>query len=93
MVYDITKKDSFNNVKNWLSEVKMHAESDLIAILIGNKIDLEEERQVTGEAGEAFAKENKVFFMEVSALSNADECVSKAFNLLIEGTSLCSYFH
>ena len=44
MVYDITKKESFTNVKNWLSEVKMYAEKDLTAIIIGNKTDLEEER-------------------------------------------------
>lgn len=44
VVYDITKKDSFNSVKNWLEEVKMYADKELTAIVIGNKVDLEEER-------------------------------------------------
>lgn len=85
VVYDITKKDTFNSIRNWLNEVKMYADSDLTAIAIGNKIDLEDERQVTTEAGEEFAKEEGVFFMEVSALENADDCVNKAFKLLVEG--------
>jgi GTPase SAR1 family protein len=84
-VYDITKKDSFTSIKNWLSEVKNYAEPDLTVIAIGNKVDLEEERQVTTEAGQEFAKKNEVFFMEVSALENFDDCVSKAFRLLVEG--------
>ena len=84
-MYDITKKDSFTSIKNWLSQVKNYAEPDLTVIAIGNKIDLDEERQVTTDAGEEFAKENGVFFMEVSALENADDCVNKAFRLLVEG--------
>jgi Rab family protein len=84
-VYDITRKDSFNSIKNWLSEVKNYGEPDLTAIVIGNKVDLEEERQVTTDAGEEFARENEVFFMEVSALENGNDCVNKAFRLLVEG--------
>lgn len=56
--------------------------------MIGNKVDLEEERQVTTDAGEEFARENEVFFMEVSALENGNDCVNKAFRLLVEGECL-----
>ena len=66
----------------------MYADSDLTAIAIGNKIDLEDDRQVTTEAGEEFAKENDIFFMEVTALQNTDDCVNKAFKLLVEGEFL-----
>jgi len=54
--------------------------------MIGNKCDLVEERMVTTDDGMDFAKQEGIFFMEVSALSNVDDCVGRAFNLLIEGT-------
>ena len=86
LVYDLTKKDTFNNIKNWLNDVKEYADNDLTAIMIGNKCDLIEERMVTTDDGLDFAKQEGIFFMEVSALSNVDDCVGRAFNLLIEGT-------
>jgi ribosome biogenesis GTPase A len=59
-----------------------------MGILIGNKVDLVDERQVTTEAAKEFAEKEGLFFMEVSALTNLEECVHKAFNLLVEGTRL-----
>lgn len=84
-MYDITKKESFNNIKTWISDVKEYADNDLTAIMVGNKSDLTEERMVTTDDGLDFAKQEGIFFMEVSALSNVDDCVGRAFNLLIEG--------
>ena len=88
LVYDLTKKDTFNNIKNWLNDVKEYADNDLTAIMIGNKCDLVDERMVTTDDGLDFAKQEGVFFMEVSALTNFDDCVGRAFNLLIEGMRL-----
>jgi Ras-related protein Rab-1A len=43
-VYDITEKETFNNIPNWLEEVKKHAGPTAVKILVGNKCDLEDER-------------------------------------------------
>ena len=69
LVYDITNVESFNNIKNWLEDCKYLAPSKTLLVLIGNKIDKEEERAVTKEIGEEFATENGMLFFETSALS------------------------
>ena len=51
--------------------------------MIGNKSDLLKERQVPQEKGQKFAEENGMFFMEVSAKDNVDQCVDKAIDSLI----------
>ena len=53
----------------------------------GNKSDLVDERAVTSDSAADFARQEGIFFMEVSALNNKDDCVNKAFNLLIEGNT------
>lgn len=55
MIYDVTDKDSFENVKHWLSEIERYANDGVIKMLIGNKCDLEAERTVAkidAEVGE-----------------------------------------
>ncbi len=47
VVYDITDRNSFNNVTNWINEIKQQASPSVIRYLIGNKCDLEEEREVS----------------------------------------------
>ncbi len=47
MTYDITRDDTFVNVLDWLKEVKQHASSDIVIYLIGNRSDLEDDREVT----------------------------------------------
>jgi small GTP-binding protein len=80
LVYDITNEQSFKNCKKWLNDLKDYC--DPIIILVGNKSDLIHLRQVpTGEA-QQFAEENKLLFIEVSALSM--ENIEKAFNNVIE---------
>jgi Ras-related protein Rab-11A len=54
IVYDITRRDTFDNVDRWLSELKANADSDVTIIIIGNKSDEEKERKVSRE--EALAK-------------------------------------
>ncbi len=51
MVYDITKRTSFENLVRWLEEMKENAYSKMTIILIGNKVDLQNEREVTFEEG------------------------------------------
>jgi small GTP-binding protein len=57
IVFDITKKQSFNSVENWLAELKKSADQNITVILLGNKSDLEAERQVSTEEGLIKAKE------------------------------------
>ena len=70
IVYDITDKNSFDNVEKWYEEVKKIADKDILIILIGNKNDLENEREVTIEMGKKKAENLKCPFFETSALTN-----------------------
>ena len=56
LTYDITRDDTFVNVIDWLKEVKQHASSDILIYLIGNRCDLEEDREVTQERAIEFCK-------------------------------------
>ena len=85
LVYDVTKKETFDNAARWLKELKEHAEKEVCIILIGNKVDLKHLRQVQEEEGVAFAKENGLFFAETSALDNADNKIENAFQTVVEG--------
>jgi len=67
LVYDITNKESFLHCQNWLNELKENGDKDVIVILVGNKSDLEKDRQVKKEEGETFAESNNLFFLETSA--------------------------
>ena len=68
IVYAIDSKESFNRVDYYLHEAKSQSKKNCHYFLIGNKKDLEYERQVSKEEGEKFAKENKFdFFIETSA--------------------------
>ena len=79
LVYDITRKETFIHVTKWLEEVRNNSSKTITVILIGNKKDLEDKRQVSYEEGEAFAKENGLMFLETSAKTAYN--VVEAFNL------------
>ena len=67
VVYDITNKDSFTHTEHWVNETKDLKREDAIFVLVGNKIDLEENRVVTKKEAEDFATEKGFLFYEVSA--------------------------
>ena len=69
VVYDITKEESFQHIESWLKDCKELAPDTVILVLIGNKSDLEDQRVITKERGEIFAKENNMVFLETSALN------------------------
>ena len=81
VVYDITRKNTFETVNKWVSDISVAADKKITLILIGNKNDLEDQRQVTKEMGEEKAKELGLAFMETSACSG--ENLDKAFQLMI----------
>lgn len=73
VVYDITKVESFENVKKWLDELKENATADITMMLVGNKIDLGTQARVIGtEQGKTFAEQNGISFMEASALTSSN---------------------
>ena len=80
VVYDICRKQSFENVDKWIDDFKSKGDEDAVILLIGNKSDLSEQREVTVEEGEIKAKKNKFGFMEASAKDNNN--VQKAFETL-----------
>ena len=84
LVYDVTRRETFEKLKNWIEDLKIHTNRKYQIILIGNKTDLVEARKVSVEEGRKFAQENAMFFWETSAITNADNCVSKAFDSLLE---------
>jgi len=67
LVYDITRRDTFQHLGRWLEEAKQHAQPNMVILLIGNKNDLEHRRAVSTEEGKAFADANGLLFMETSA--------------------------
>jgi len=67
IVYDISNRQSFQNVSRWVDEVRAERGSDVIIALVGNKSDLVDQRQVSIEEGDAKARELKVLFIETSA--------------------------
>jgi len=68
LVYDITKRPSFDHIPRWLEELRNHADKNIVIILIGNKSDLEEQRAVPTEDAKEFAEKEGLFFLETSAL-------------------------
>ena len=67
LVYDITRRDTFNHLVSWLDDARQHAHSNMTVMLVGNKSDLSARRAVSAEEGEAFARERGLLFMETSA--------------------------
>ena len=82
VVYDICRKKTFEGVDKWIDDFKSKADEDAVILLIGNKSDLKEQREVETEEASAKSHQNKIAFMETSAKDNDN--VSKAFMTLFE---------
>uniref|UniRef100_A0A8C1K6R3 RAB6A, member RAS oncogene family n=1 Tax=Cyprinus carpio TaxID=7962 RepID=A0A8C1K6R3_CYPCA len=67
VVYDITNVNSFQQTTKWIDDVRTERGGDVIIMLVGNKTDLADKRQVSIEEGERKAKELNVMFIETSA--------------------------
>ena len=80
IVYDITDKKSFDNVRQWLFEIDRYAGENICILLVGNKSELSNKRAVEYDAGKAFADELTVPFLEVSAKNNTS--VEQAFRTI-----------
>ncbi|KAK4372189.1 hypothetical protein RND71_007573 [Anisodus tanguticus] len=83
LVYDITKRQSFDHVARWLEELRGHADKNIVIMLVGNKTDLGSLRAVPTEDAKEFAEKENLFFIETSALEATN--VETAFvNVLTE---------
>ena len=69
LIYDITNNESFANVEKWYNSLSNINKEEAIFILIGNKIDLKNERKVKEEDGKQYADEHNYLFKEISALT------------------------
>lgn len=72
LLYDVTNKQSFDNISAWLAEINEYAEDDIVIMLIGNKCDMAAERQVRREDGEIVAQQFGVDFFETSAKTSTN---------------------
>jgi len=82
LVYDISKRNSYDSVARWLKELRDHADPQIVIMLVGNKKDLRHMRQVQTDEAKEFCKQNKLFFIETSAL--ADSNVATAFETILK---------
>lgn len=69
LVYDITNRDSFLNMSQWLTDARALASPHLVAVLVGNKSDREEDREVEWSEASRWAAQNDVHFLEASSLT------------------------
>ena len=83
MVYDIAKHLTYENVERWLRELRDHADSNIVIMLVGNKSDLRHLRAVPTEEARAFAETNNLSFIETSALDSTN--VETAFHNILTG--------
>lgn len=67
LVYDVTRRETFEHLTKWLEEARQNANSNMVVMLIGNKVDLEARRVVSTEEGHKFAQEHGLIFLETSA--------------------------
>ena len=82
VVYDITRKETFDSVDKWISDLKQSGDKKITILLIGNKNDLDNQRQISKEQGEEKAKSFGVAFLETSAFNGYN--LDKAFDLMIK---------
>jgi len=83
VMYDITRRYTFDDILNWMEEIKKNIKKSIPVILIGNKTDLEKDRMVSPEEGQELQKEiGAVGFFETSALLNRN--IKEVFEYLVK---------
>ena len=81
LVYDVTKPTTFENVSRWLKELRDHADSNIVIMLVGNKTDLKHLRGVAAEDAQSFAEKEGLSFLETSALEATN--VDRSFEMIL----------
>lgn len=85
IVYDVTNRDSYNHLINWLADARTLARADISIIAVGNKCDLKDKRAVTFLEASRCAQENDILFLETSALTGegVEEVFIKVARLIL----------
>ncbi|KAF7663337.1 hypothetical protein LDENG_00211970 [Lucifuga dentata] len=85
LVYDITSRETYNTLTNWLTDARTLASPNIVIILCGNKKDLDADREVTFLEASRFAQENELMFLETSALTgeNVEEGFLKCARIIL----------
>merc|ERR1712071_149629 len=91
MVYDVTRRDSFENLEQWLKEIKLYSPNNgegVVKLLVGNKIDLD--REVSREEAEAWARSQGMLFLEASAKTKMGirQCFLEVVQKILEDPDL-----
>ncbi|KAG7535556.1 P-loop containing nucleoside triphosphate hydrolase [Arabidopsis thaliana x Arabidopsis arenosa] len=81
LVYDITRRQTFDHIPRWLEELRAHADKNIVIILIGNKSDLVDQRAILTEDAKEFAEKEGLFFLETSAFNATN--VESAFSTVL----------
>jgi Ras-related protein Rab-11A len=81
LVYDITRRETFENCEKWLRELRANADPSIVAMLVGNKCDLRHRKAVDVEDAKDFAEDNNLAFIETSALDATN--VDLAFETIL----------
>ena len=87
IVYDISNTESFDKLDYWIEQIKTNSQEFAKMILFGNKSDIIEERKISKEEGEQYAKNNNIHFFEVSAKEGTN--VNQAFEYFIKDILNC----
>ena len=80
LVYDITLKESFESLNDWLNEIKKNTSKNIVKVLIGNKIDLNDKRVISFDEAKEFADNNSMKYIETSAKTSTN--VDQAFGII-----------
>ncbi|XP_004778599.1 ras-related protein Rab-25 [Mustela putorius furo] len=82
LVFDLTKHQTYAVAERWLKELYDHAEATIVVMLVGNKSDLQQAREVPTEEARMFAENNGLLFLETSALDSTN--VELAFQMVLK---------
>lgn len=82
LVYDISRRQTFDSIGRWLNELHTHSDMNVVSILVGNKSDLKDGREVSTDEGKSLAESEGLFFMETSALDSSN--VTAAFETVVK---------
>lgn len=81
IAFDVTNRESFENVKNWIDSIENYAKKDIQKVLIGNKIDLTEKRKISNHEAQNLADEHDIPYFETSA--KLDKNVSEVMQFIM----------
>lgn len=82
VVYDISRRQTFDNISRWLDELHTHSDMNVVTVIVGNKTDLMDAREVSTEEGAALAEAQNLYFVETSALDSTN--VRIAFQTVVK---------